>query len=136
VTGAVEHPGVIQIAPGSIVEDALAMVGGTTENADLSRLNLARELSDGQQVFVPAIDAGSSPPGTQSTHALILEKININRADEVELEKLPGIGPSLAANIVEYRQEHGWFQELDELLDVSGIGPAKLDQIDDLITFH
>jgi competence protein ComEA len=62
--------------------------------------------------------------------------VNINTADEVQLESLPGIGPSLAANIVEYRQEHGWFQELDELLDVSGIGPAKLDQIDDLITFH
>ncbi len=79
-----------------------------------------------------------TPSGDQADHGddETTEKISVNTANEVQLEQLPGIGPSLAANIVEYREEHGWFQEIDELLRVSGIGPSKLDQIADLITLR
>ncbi len=136
VAGAVQNPGVVTIAAGTIVEQAIEAAGGATQDADLSRLNLAQQLSDGQQVYVPAlVNASVSEPAPQSDIGNTA-RININTANEVQLEQLPGIGPSLATNIVEYREQHGWFQETEELLQVSGIGPAKLDQIADLITLH
>lgn len=136
VTGAVRAPGVVQIAPGSIVEEAIHAAGGPEKDADLSRLNLAEELRDGQQVYVPLIVEGTPTGGSLQPLNAGVDKININTADVVQLEQLPGIGPSLAASIVEYREQHGWFQDRDELLQISGIGPAKLDQIADLITLH
>lgn len=136
VAGAVSTPGVVQVAPGSIVKEAIEAAGGPDDDADLARLNLAQELQDGQQVYVPVIAEGSSTQGVPPPLNSGADKININTANEVQLEQLPGIGPSLAASIVEYREQHGWFQEQEELLQVSGIGPAKLDQIADLITLH
>jgi competence protein ComEA len=136
VTGAVQHPGVVQVSAGSIIEDAIHAAGGPLDDADLSRLNLAEELSSGQQVYVPPIQSTSPAPDTAAEGPTTGTRLNINTADEVQLEQLPGVGPSLAANIVEYREAHGWFQELEELLEVSGIGPAKLEQIEDLISFH
>jgi competence protein ComEA len=136
VTGAVQHPGVVQVSAGSIIEDAIQAAGGPLDEADLSRLNLAQELRSGQQVYVPSIQ--SNPPALDAPFEGPTPsfRLNINTADEVQLEQLPGVGPSLAANIVEYREAHGWFQEIEELLDVSGIGPAKLKQIEDLISFQ
>jgi competence protein ComEA len=137
VTGAVIQPGVFELAPDSIVEQALVAAGGPTDQADLSRINLAETLRSGQQIYIPSFEepqsselAAASPADTNR------EKININTGSAALLESLPGIGPSLATNIVEHREQHGWFQEPDELLKVSGIGPAKLEQIRDLITFH
>ncbi|MGD8552319.1 MAG: ComEA family DNA-binding protein [Anaerolineales bacterium] len=137
VAGAVNAPGVVQLAPGSIVEQAINAAGGPAEEADLSRINLAQELRDGEQVYIP-LQTQTTPKtdAIQSESETNHQILNINTADAVQLEQLPGIGPSLATSIVEYREEHGWFQETDELLNVSGIGPAKLDQIDELITFH
>lgn len=136
VAGAVVRPGVVLVPPGSIVETAIQAAGGPTEDADISRLNLAQELKSGQQVFVPNQDPEPSTPDRQTESSAPAHKINVNTADEVELKQLPGIGPSLATSIVQYREAHGWFQEPDELLQISGIGPAKLEQIVDLITFH
>lgn len=137
VAGAVRQPGVVQLEPGSIVEQAIAAAGGPSEQADLSRLNLAQTLQPGQQIYIPALAStqtidDSAPASTPSAD----DRINVNTADEAQLEGLPGIGPSLATSIVEYREQHGWFQEVDELIQVPGIGPAKLDQIRDLIAFH
>lgn len=136
VTGAVAQAGVVLVPPGSIVETAIQAAGGPAEDADLSRLNLAQQLKSGQQVYVPGQDPEPSPPESDVGTSASGLKININTADEVQLEQLPGIGPSLATSIVQYRQEHGWFQDPDELLQISGIGPAKLELIVDLISFH
>jgi competence protein ComEA len=136
VAGAVVRPGVVLVPPGSIVETAIQAAGGPTEDADVTRLNLAQELQSGQQVFVPDQDPEFSTPDRQTESSASAHKINVNTADEVQLKQLPGIGPSLATSIVQYREAHGWFQEPDELLQISGIGPAKLEQIIDLITFH
>jgi competence protein ComEA len=136
VAGAVENPGVVTIPAGSIIAEAIEAAGGATQDADLSRLNLAQQLSNGQQVFVPIPVRAASSPRAGQVEVESANKININTATEVQLELLPGIGPSLAVNIVEYRQQHGWFQEAEELLQVSGIGPAKLEQIAEMITFH
>jgi competence protein ComEA len=127
---------VVTIAAGSIIQEAIEAAGGATHDADPSRLNLAQQLRDGQQVFVPAIAQAPSNEQPAPLDLVNSNKLNINTATEVQLEQLPGIGPSLAANIVEYRQQHGWFQDAEELLKVSGIGPAKLEQIADLITLN
>lgn len=136
VTGAVHKPGVITIAPDSIVQDAIVAAGGATQDADLSRLNLAEQLRDGQQIYVSAMVTATSSEQASQPDNEMKDRININTANEVQLQQLPGIGPSLAANIVEYREQHGWFQEVDELLQVSGIGPSKLDQIAERITLR
>jgi competence protein ComEA len=138
VAGAVGEPGVVSLASGSIVEQAIAAAGGPTGDADLSRLNLAERLQAGQQVYVPLSLPTDAPAGDDgpTSDANPMGRININTATESQLEQLPGIGPSLASKLVEYRLQHGLFQEAEELLLVSGIGPAKLDQIRDLITFH
>lgn len=134
VTGAVHQPEVYLLPINSILKTALEAAGGQLPEADLDRINLAAPIVDGQQIFIPyqAIDDPSqtaSAPDPASPE----EPIDLNLATQVELEKLPGIGPSLAQKIVEYRLEHGLYLEVDELLNVSGIGPAKLDQIRALI---
>jgi competence protein ComEA len=134
VTGAVLKPGVYTLQPDSIVRDALQAAGGTLLNADLGNINLAAPLMDGQQIYISSHQEASSTPDTStssiSTPSL---KMNINTADAPELETLPGIGPSLAQKIIQYRQDHGPFTSIDGLLNVSGIGPAKLEQFMDLI---
>jgi competence protein ComEA len=135
VVGAVRSPGVYQLPRGAIVQDALAAAGGPSARADLAAINLAAGLADSQQVYVPFV--GETPAGTQRTGSANLSggeaRLNVNTATAPELERLPGIGPSLAQAIVEYRESHGPFQRPEGLLDVPGIGPAKLAQIKDLI---
>jgi competence protein ComEA len=138
VAGAAERPGVYLLPRDSIVQDALAAAGGPTSSADLDRINLAANLEDGQRVYIPQIKtSGSSAEG----HVLPSEinpdqMININTASAAELELLPGIGPSLAKEIIDHRSANGLFNTADDLLAVSGIGPAKVALIRDLITFH
>ncbi len=132
VSGAVAAPGVYDLPPGSIVEDAIAAAGGATAAADLSSLNLARVLRDGDQVTVaetrPTAAAGEAGAGEAAGQLL-----NLNTATVAQLETLPGIGPALAQRIVDYRTANGPFASLDDLLNVSGIGPAKVDAIRDLV---
>ena len=142
VTGAVSRPGVVTLPPGSRVTDAINAVGGVSAEADTQQLNLARVLTDGEQIRVPRIgevlpdpapqtggDAASgarTAPG-KSGGGGASGMVNINTASASELEKLPGIGPALAQRIVEYRDSHGPFASVDALTDVPGIGKAKLE---------
>ena len=137
VAGATERPGVYLLPRGSIVQDALDAAGGPTYSADLDRVNLAADLEDGQRVHIPQITASGSSTGEEVLPSAIDpdQMININTAGAAELELLPGIGPSLAKEIMDHRSANGLFNTADDLLAVSGIGPAKVEQIRDLITF-
>jgi competence protein ComEA len=134
VAGAVRQPGVYEFADGDRVIDAIERAGGSVPKADLSLLNLAAPLVDGTQILVPkagAVAPGAlgGAPGT-STSGLI----DINTASATELETLSGIGEVLAATIIEYRTQNGPFVSVEDLMDVSGIGPATLDEIRDQVT--
>ena len=144
VIGAVRHPGLVTLAAGDRISDAVQAAGGSTPEADLDRLNLAAPLVDGMQVRVP--ETGESAPGDGGADGgppLIrlpepgpgasggadepaTRIVDLNRATEPELQSLPGIGPALAQAIVEWRSEHGPFVTVDDLEAVPGIGPAKL----------
>ena len=143
VAGAVKKPGVVTLDGQARVVDALDAAGGTKKNADLTQVNLARVVKDGEQIVVPEIadDAGAnaqpaaprtagSGTGTAAGPAAGAgQKININSASAAELENLPGIGPVTAAAIVAYREEKGPFASVDALTEVSGIGEATLEKI-------
>lgn len=134
VTGAVAEPGVYILPPNSIIKDAIHAAGGSLPDADLQSINLAAPVSDGQQIFIGSHqEISATPQGSLSSITHPSTKMNINTATAPELEELPGIGPSLAQKIIEYRQQNGPFHNLEDLLKVSGIGPAKLEQIQDLI---
>ncbi len=134
VTGAVQHPDVYLLPQDSIVKDALVAAGGATEDADLERINLALPVTDGQQIHVPRI--GEEGPTIQppSRQPMVNLRVNINTADSAALESLPGIGPSLAQRIIDYRQSHGPFARIEDVMEVSGIGAATFEGIQDLIT--
>ena len=133
VAGAVARPGVYHLPEGSRVYQALELAGGGLAEADLERINLAQPLIDGQQVFLPfkgeestvlLAGSGVSPGG----------RININTATRDQLESLPGIGAVKAQNIINYRQQNGPFRNIEDLLEVSGIGAKTLEGIRDLIS--
>jgi competence protein ComEA len=132
VTGAVRRPGSLLTLPyDSHVSDALDAVGGVSDEADLTRVNMAALLYDGDQVHVPARE-----DVTIIATATGGEQLNVNRATAEDLMTLPGIGPTLAERIIEYRTRYGLFAEVDDLLNVSGIGPTLLEGIADLIRFR
>ena len=126
VVGAVQHPGLYRLPPSARVGDAVDAAGGATDEADLDSINLAAEVGDGDRVYVPRqgdnVDTGGDPAGDASPP----QTLHLNTASAADLEALPGVGPSLANAIVEYRRQHGRFQSVDGLLEVPGIGPAKL----------
>ncbi len=146
VDGAVATPGVYSLPPESRVQDALSAAGGLLPEADTRSLNLAAPLEDGIRLWVPAYPQETEAPASRAaapgnsegasvpSEAGGASKINLNTASQAELETLPGIGPALAENIISYRQEHGPFVIIDEIQNVSGIGPAKFEKIRDLIT--
>jgi competence protein ComEA len=140
IEGEVARPGVHELADGARVMDAVAAAGGLTDDADRERINLAARVSDGERLWLPAV--GEAEPGVVASAGggdrgpegeSDGGPIDINAADESDLEQLPGIGPALAAAIVGHRNDHGPFRSVDDLLDVSGIGPAKLEQLRDLV---
>ncbi len=136
VAGAVSEPGVYVLPMEAIVSQAIEAAGGPLEEAILDMVNMAATLEDGQQIYVP-IEGDSSSVIYSPAPILVptsAEKININTALTAKLETLPGIGPSLAKKIVEYRETHGPFLKIEDLLNVSGIGSSKLEGIKDLIT--
>lgn len=135
VSGAVADPGVFELPSGSIVKDAIEAAGGPSPQASLERLNLAAMVQEGQLITVPTLvptPSGTALPANAPDNDQGL--ININLADAPELDRLPGIGPTLAQEIVRYREANGPFARIEDLLNVPGIGPAKLDQVRDLIT--
>jgi competence protein ComEA len=135
VAGAVKEPGVYEFAEGDRVIDAIERAGGSLPKAELSLLNLAAPLADGTQILVPKAGppASSGVPGG-ATSGSSGGLINVNTASATELETLSGIGEVLAATIIEYRTQNGPFASVEELMDVSGIGPATLDEIRDQVT--
>lgn len=137
VTGAVSTPGIYNLPPGSRVTDAIEAAGGMTGQANPEAMNLAQVLEDGLHIHVPEIippgQENPDDPPTRSPSPLTA-LVNINTADQAELESLPEIGPHLAGEIIAYREINGPFKTVDELLNVSGIGTVILETIRDLIT--
>jgi competence protein ComEA len=139
VDGAVVHPGVHELLLGGRVIDAIEAAGGLLVDADRERLNLAAMVNDGQRVWVPFV--GEDEPavvgpvgGTADTATAGTGPVNLNNADSAALETLPGIGPSIAAAILQHREQEGRFERIEDLLEVAGIGPARLDQLEAMVT--
>lgn len=138
ITGAVKNPGIVQIEEGARLIDAIEAAGGTTENADTSKINLAYILSDGQKIYIPSFldekienyieDNIGENIIIENTNSNI-NLVNINTATQTELETLTGIGPSLALKIINYRKENGKFKTIEDIKNVSGIGDAKFEAI-------
>ena len=125
VQGEVKTPGVYELPINSRVNDAIKAAGGAKPNADLSFINQARLIKDGEQIYIDKKSIGTSN-FRRSTAASGI--ININRATAKELDKLPGIGPVIAGRIVEYRKVNGFFQSIDDLKKVQGIGASTLEK--------
>ena len=135
ITGAVNEPETLYtLAPGSRVQDAIDAAGGTTDSADLSRVNLAAFLRDGDQVHVPSLDEVEAEAELPTPSGGTV--IHINTATVEELDTLPGVGPALAQAIIDYRETNGDFTSMEDLDAVSGIGPALLAGLEELISFE
>jgi competence protein ComEA len=136
VVGAVHRAGLYRLRQGDRVADAVARAGGATRRADLSLVNLASLVSDGEQIVVPrrgGAGAGAGAGGTAGAAGAASGPVHLNGATLEQLDALPGVGPVTAQKILDYRQEHGAFGSVDELDAVPGIGPARLDELRDLV---
>ncbi len=154
VVGLVHTPGLVTLTPGARIADALKAAGGTVDGADTAGLNMARELDDGEQIVVgiapvkgqpgvlgSSVSSGTATAGPSSTAARPgspgragkTEVVNLNTATEQQLDALPGVGPVTAAAIVSWRGAHGRFTSVDQLGDVDGIGPGRLEKLRPLV---
>lgn len=155
ISGAVQNSGVYELSAGSRVEDALAAAGGLSDTADgdwvSKNLNLATKLSDGDKLYIPRLGEISTSSADEPTSSLVppsvgqvsgsassnCSRVNINAASAATLDEcLPGIGPSYAQRIVDYREAHGGFKSIEEIQEVSGIGPKTFEKIKDQITVN
>ena len=140
VLGAVARPGLYLLPDRARVQDAINAAGGVLAEADVNTLNLAARLEDGQRLAIPYA-VGQEPallPNQEATPAATDlaagDLININTATLDQLDSLPGIGPTTAEKIIAYREENGPFSQIEDLMDVAGIGPAAFEEIRGLIT--
>ena len=134
VTGEVENPQItVELPFESRVQAAIDAAGGFTENADLDRVNVVGVLRDGDQIHVPSLEDDSVPVSVATPSGGGV--INVNTATLQELQNLPGVGPALAERIIDHRQEFGPFENIDDLDEVSGIGPSLLEGFAGLIEF-
>jgi competence protein ComEA len=129
VLGAVESPGLYVLELDARIVDAVAAAGGTTEAADLTAINLARLVTDGEQIVIPVVGASevAGPDGAVGPSEAGDGLLDLNAADQAALESLPRIGPALAERIIAWREENGRFQSVDDLLAVPGIGEKLLE---------
>lgn len=150
VVGLVHRPGLVTLEPGARIADALEAAGGAVDGADVVGLNMARRVADGEQIVVgigaepgrptqmgSSVVSGSAPapgPPTDETASGATGVIDLNTATVEQLDTLPGIGPVTAAAIVAWRDANGRFTGVDQLGDVDGIGPARLDKLRTLVT--
>lgn len=132
VVGAVVRPGLYELHDGARVVDAVAAAGGYAETADQSSLNLARSVSDGEQLVVPVV--GQAPAAVPGGAPAAGAKVNINTADATGLETLPRVGPAMAERIIQWREANGAFSSIEDLLSVTGIGQKTFDGLKDLVT--
>lgn len=138
IDGQVNKPGLYTLPPNSRIQDAVIAAGGLTQEAELSQINLAAKIIDGGKIYFPAMNETESfqltpelrNPSSLPTNLLI----NINTATQAELEKLPGIGPTKAAQIISYRETNGAFLTIEDIKKVSGIGDATFETIQNYIT--
>ena len=149
IIGEVKNAGIVELKEGSRIADAINLAGGLTENADVSRINLAYVLEDGMKITIPSINESQDEKITEDDYISTgsgagvdigrnenvksEEKVNINKATQTQLETLPGIGPSIALKIIEYRNENGEFKTIEELKNVNGVGEEKFKNIKNLI---
>lgn len=150
VSGAVKNEGIVELEEGARVANAIEKAGGVRDDAYTKDINYALKLEDGMKIYVPTIEESKQEKeevniNSESSNYIISsnntktnensngQKVNINNADESELDELPGVGPSTAQKIIQYRKENGEFKSIDELKNVSGIGEAKFQKIKDLI---
>lgn len=151
ITGAVANPGVISLDNNMRLDDALKKLGGTTKDADINRINLAMKLEDSQHYIIPYIgqeddpsqkdmqasnnssDSAGSLANSSSASNSQDSKININSADESQLETISGVGPSTAKKIIDYREKEGKFSSIEDIKNVSGIGDKKFESMKDSI---
>lgn len=147
IAGAVKKSGIVKLQEGSRIEDAIELAGGLSDNADITDINLAYVLEDGTKIRIPSKndkdeqkeqyiieDSGLEIEGDEvssnnSSNNDSKNMVNINKAEQSDLESLPGIGPSLATRIIEYRKENGTFNDIEDIKNVSGIGDSKFSNI-------
>lgn len=134
VLGEVIEPGVFQLRDGDRVIDAIAAAGGFTATADQQAVNLARFLSDGEQILVPVQGAAPTAGPAPGEGGTVGGKVNINTASSAELETLPRVGPAMAERIIAWRDTNGRFSSVDDLLSVTGIGDKTFEALRDLVT--
>jgi competence protein ComEA len=134
VNGAVKKPGLFAVPPGSRVNDVIQAAGGTTDDANIDTLNLARIIEDGEQITVPErINSTLDSNETEVSDPSLL-MVNINTASLEQLDTLPGIGPITGQNIIDYRTANGPFTTIEQLLDVPNIGQITFDKVKDFIS--
>lgn len=144
IKGAVNKPGVYHVKPGERIVDAIKYAGGFAEKADQSNVNLAMRVEDEMVIYIPKI--GENPPEEQGNSSTVMnggtsgatggkdDVINLNKADVTQLQTLPGIGPSKAAAIIDYRDTNGPFKSIEGLKEVTGIGEKTFEKLKDKIT--
>ena len=134
ICGAVNENKVITLKENSRICDAIDAVGGLTDEADLTNINLAYILEDGEKIYIPKKGDEIQNTTISYTNSQNSSKININKATQSELETIPGIGPSTALKIIKYREENGKFSKIEDIKNISGIGEAKYEQMKDYIS--
>ncbi len=144
ICGCVKNPGVVQVREGTRLDEAIEMVGGPGEEADMNVVNLAYKLADEDMIYIPKKGedlkgTGNTVPGVNTVQNVTVSrsgKVDINTAGQSELEALNGIGPATATKIIEYRKKSGPFKSIEEIKNVTGIGDKKFDGIKDDITVN
>ena len=149
ITGEVKNTGILVLKEEARIADAIESAGGATEEADLNKINLAYTLKDGQKIYTPNKEdeeniayitegSGNNVSVENGDESEMKEKININinTASQAELEELPGIGEAIASRIIEYREENGTFNKIEDLLNVKGIGDAKFAEIKEYVVVN
>jgi competence protein ComEA len=135
VKGQVKMPGVYQSSQGERVIDVINRSGGLTENADESQVNFAEHVQDAMVIYIPAKgEAGIAVPSGSVTQNGSSDKININKADETQLQEIPGIGPAKASAIIEYRESNGSFNTIEDIKNITGIGDKTFEKLKDSIS--